>query len=210
MKLKFQNNLRAAAILLMMAAVPCFTSCSSTPKPSNSGPTATNAASPNQSGFGGQVTVDTIAVTNTVIMLDPVTRKIGFRQADGDVTTYTAGPDVVNFNQIRIGDRVKATLVEEVAVFLIPANSPQQMSGGDVVTRAQPGGAPGGRSLETLMFTARIVSINPWQEQITLQLPDGRTKTVTVSNAINLADFNPGDYVRVRLTQSLALSLEKP
>ena len=60
------------------------------------------------------------------------------------------------------------------------------------------------------MFTARVVSINPWQEQITLQLPDGQTKTVTVSDAVNLADFNPGDAVRVRLTRALALSVENP
>ena len=35
---------------------------------------------------------------------------------DGRRTTYKAGPDMLNFNQLQVGDQVTAVLTEEVAV----------------------------------------------------------------------------------------------
>jgi S1-C subfamily serine protease len=72
------------------------------------------------------------------------------------------------------------------------------------------GTKPGVVSLDTLDFTAKVLAIDPWQHQVTLQTADGRTKPVRVGEYVNLADFNVGDEVVVRLTQALAILVEKP
>jgi hypothetical protein len=203
--------LKSATAICLTAALLASVSCSSTPPPSNTGPVTTEAAFQNETGFAGQTIVNTFAATNTVVSLDPATRKIGLRSADGRITTYTAGPDVVNFSQIKVGDQVRATMVEETAINMIPASSPGEISGSGVFARAQPGAKPGAASLDTITFTAKIISTNPWLHQVTLQLADGETKTITIrDDLINLANFNPGDEVRVRRTEALALLVEKP
>jgi hypothetical protein len=203
--------LKSAAALCLTAVLLASASCSSTPPPSSTGPVTTEAAFQNETGFAGQTIVNTTATTNMVVLLDPATRKIGLRRVDGHVTTYTAGPDVVNFNEIKIGDRVRATIVDEIAISMIPAGSPGEIGGSGVIARAQPGAKPGAARLDTTTFTATIVSTNPWRHQVTVQMADGQTKTITIRNdLINLADFNTGDEVRVRLTQALALLVEKP
>jgi len=205
-----QAILKLITILWLIAATLVFTSCSSTPAPSQSGTVTTQAAFETNSGYGGQLVVAAIATTNIVVSLDSAARKIGLRAPDGKFSTYTAGAEVVNFGQIKVGEQVRATVVEEMAVNLIPANSPQKFDASAVVARAPSGARPGARSLETITFTAKVLSINAWQDQVTLQLPDGQTKTVGVREAINLADFQPGDEVRVRLTQALAVLVENP
>lgn len=64
--------------------------------------------------------------------------------------------------------------------------------------------------MATLVFTAKVKAINAWNYTVTLQLADGRTRTIHVSEAVNLADVNVGDNVSVRATEAAVLVLEKP
>ena len=213
MNLQLRIILKSVAALLPTAALLTFAACSSKPPPSNSSPVTNNfahSAFPYYTGLGGDVVVDSLAMTNIVVSLDPAARKIELRRADGSVFSYTAGPQVVNYDKIKVGDLVKATVVEEMAVYLIPAGSPEQISTNTVVVRDKTGALAGAHSLETIKLTAKILSIDAWGGRVTLQLPGGSTKTVKVRAEINLADFQPGDEVRVRLTQALAVLLENP
>ena len=45
---------------------------------------------------------------------------------------------------------------------------------------------------------------------MTLQLPDGTTKTIKVGEAVNLADVSVGETVSVKSTQATLVVLEKP
>jgi hypothetical protein len=63
---------------------------------------------------------------------------------------------------------------------------------------------------EILSYTAKVMAINAWNDTVTLQLADGLTKTIHVSEAVNLADANVGDDVSVRATEAIVLVLEKP
>jgi hypothetical protein len=191
-------------------ALVALTSCSSTPSPSKSNPPTNPAAYADQGNFEGQVVVNSITLTNTVVAIDAPQRTIELKHADGKTTRYKCGPQVANFAQIKVGDQVKATVVDEMALFLKPASQTQSIAATGAVVGARLGAKPGVVSLDTLNFTATVLAIDPWRHQVTLQTADGRTKPVQVGEFVNLADFNVGDHVVVRLTQALAVLVEKP
>jgi len=60
-------------------------------------------------------------------------------------------------------------------------------------------------AVETLSFTAKIVSLDDWNDTVTLRLTNGQTRTIRVSEAVNLAEVTPGDEVSVRITDAVAL-----
>jgi len=207
---KKSNILNQAVMLLMPAALLAFTSCSSPPAPAKSNQPTNPAAYADQGSFAGQMVVDSITRTDTVVAIDAAQRQIELKHADGKITGYKCGPEVRNFDQIKVGDQVKATVVDEMAVFLKPASATQTLSATGVAVGARLGAKPGVVSLDTLDFTAKVLAIDPWQHQVTLQTADGRTKPIRVGEFVNLADFNVGDEVVVRLTQALAVLVEQP
>src|SRR5512134_3592694 len=93
---------------LLPAVMLAFTSCSSTPKIE---PTTTAVY---QQGVPGGIIVETYKNTATVTAIDAANRKVTLVTPDGRKETFKAGPEVVNFDQIRIGDQVKATLTEQL------------------------------------------------------------------------------------------------
>jgi hypothetical protein len=45
-------------------------------------------------------------------------RKLTLVLSNGSKMTYKAGPEVVNFDQIQVGDQIKAVVTEEMAIFI--------------------------------------------------------------------------------------------
>ena len=195
------SGLAALALLVFCGA------CSSTIPLKVTGP-ETFAGSQD---FGGETVVNAIQTTNTVLAIDAAHRRVTLKNnLNGKIHQYKAGPQVVNFSQLKVGDVVHATVVERMSIFLKPDSSAQSLSGGALVVRAVPGAKPAVIDVETLNFTATILDINNWLDQVTLQGVDGLTRTVTVGESVNLADFKVGDQISVRLTEALAILIEKP
>ncbi|MGO8838010.1 MAG: hypothetical protein ACLQAH_04585 [Limisphaerales bacterium] len=204
------KKLKRAALALLPAVLLAVASCSSTPSSSTTSLPFNPATYANQGDFAGQVVTDSITRTDTVVSIDAAQRKIELKHADGKITSYKCGPEVRNFDQIKTGDQVRATVVDEMALFLKPASSTQTLTATGTVVGARLGAKPGIVTLDTLDFTAKVLAINAWQHQVILQTADGTTKPIQVGEYVNLADFNVGDEVVVRLTQALAVLVEKP
>src|SRR6476469_11132401 len=73
---------------------------------------------------GGAALVETYTTTATVTAVDSQKRKVTLAGSDGRKSTYKADKQVVNFDQIKVGDQVNATFVEEMAVFLSRDQAP--------------------------------------------------------------------------------------
>ena len=61
--------------------------------------------------------VDTYKATATVTAIDAATRKIKLTMSNGKRTTVKCGPEVRNFNQIHINDRVYVTVTQHIAAY---------------------------------------------------------------------------------------------
>jgi hypothetical protein len=202
------KNSTFTAPALWLGMVLTLSACSSAPPAT--GPITSGAAYETQPGFGGQTIVNTVTRVDTVVSIDTAHRTLELKHPDGRVTAYHCGPEIVNFNQIKVGDRVKATVLEEMAVFLKPGNATESLSNSAVVVRAPAGSVAGYKNVDTLNFTAKIMALNIWQGTVTLQLANGQNRTIHVSEAVNLADFNVGDDVSVQSIDSTSIAVEKP
>ncbi len=155
------------------------------------------------------VVVDTFTATATVSAIDAAKRKITFVDADGHKSTYKAGPEVVNFDQIRVGDQVTVVLSEEVAMYIGHGEAPS--SGGMTgVTLAPVGAKPGGVMVDTMQVTAKVTNVDAKSRKVTFELPDGSTKKVKADKKVDLSAINPGDNVTVQVSEGLAIMVQKP
>src|SRR5215510_9413038 len=88
------------------------------------------------SSGGGAIVVDTVQATATVTAVDAAKRIVSVVNEAGVTNTYKLGKQVRNFDQIKVGDKVKATLVESVAVVIGKTGAPPQAGAGQVVALA--------------------------------------------------------------------------
>ncbi len=199
--------LKLAVMLAIPAAVMTFTSCSSTPNTQND--TMNGAASPD--AMRGRVVLDAMTGTATVQSINADDRTVVLQHPDGSLTTYECGPEVRNFDQIKVGDQVTATVAESVAIGLMEGGGmPMGAGTSSAIVRAPLGAKPAAKAVDTIGFTAKIVSVDTQNREVTLQTADGQKQTVKVGPDINLANVNPGDDVGVRVTRAFAIAVTAP
>ena len=69
-------------------------------------------------GEAGGVIQDSFTASAQVAAVDPATRQITLAADDGTKTTFVAGPEIRNFDQIRVGDTVSAKITERLDIFV--------------------------------------------------------------------------------------------
>ena len=200
-----------AAKLLLPVALLVLTSCSSPPVVWNSKDSFSPSAYQAPADFGGEVVTDAISTTATVVSVDHARRLVALKRADGTTITYKALPGAVGFDSIQTGDQVKVSVAEELAVYLGRNSLPASASNGTVKlhVRLPDGTQASAAEMATLVYTGKITAINDWNDTVTLQLPGGLTKTIKVSEFVNLADVSVGDIVSVKSSEAAVLILEK-
>ena len=75
---------------------------------------------------------------------------------------------------------------------------------------APKGDKPGMLIADTDQITGKIQSIDADKHTITFTQADGTAKTVKAGQKVNLSDLKPGDDITARVTQALAIVVEKP
>ena len=195
-------------ILTLLAAV-IFTiaACATTTPPP---PPQVNTSTAMKEGVPGGVTVNTVEVTAKVTAIDTKNRKVTFLLPDGSKETVKVPPEAANFDQISKGDLVKATLTEEVVVYLDEegASVPGGYAAG--VAIAPKGAQPGGIVAEAVQVTATVTAIDQANRTATLQFEDGTLETISVRDDIDLSKRKVGENVVFAVTGAIALSVEKP
>ena len=182
-----------------------ITSCSSNPPDDTaSGMTAYHHGKP------GGIAVATYQTAATVTAIDPATRKLTLLRPNGDKTTYTAGPEVINFDQIRTGDHVKVIAAAELVVFVRKPGEPAADGEAGLVALAPKGAKPGGIVAHTSEVTAKVTHLDYHNHRATLLFPDGTSHTFDVRKDVNLHQQSVGAEVVIRTTEALAIRVEKP
>jgi hypothetical protein len=209
----FKNpTVRQALKLATTALLPLtlLTACSTSGPTTGGTPVAPGTLADN-SDFGGEIVTDTRSTTATVVSVDHTKRLVVLKRADGSSITYKAARGAFGFDDIKAGDDVKVSVAEEMAVFLGRNSVPASAAADTAKLRVKvPNRAEAfATEVGVLVFTAKVAAINDWDDSVTLQLPDGLTKTIKVSEAVNLADVSVGDNVSVQSTEAAVILLEK-
>ena len=193
------NLLKPAALVLVPAVMLTITACSP-----NSG---TERSTAREAGDGA-IIVDTFTKTATVTGIDAPRRELTLWTPNGSKGTYKAGPEVVNFGQIQIGDQVKAVVTEGVAITIRKGTGPIGTSGTRVAL-APVGAKAGAVMVDTTQITAKVTAVDTKKHKITFQLPNGTTETVRAARKVALSAVQPGDDVTIEVGEGLIVTVEK-
>ena len=171
-------------------------------------PTAKPSAKP--AGEPGVIAAEVISATAKVTAIDATKRTVTL-DIDGKTKTITCGPEVRNFPQIKVGDLVKTTYVEALAVYIQKAGAPAGGNEVETVTLAPKGAKPGMLVTKSVVLKAKIDAIDAKNRTVTVTGPEGNTKTLKVAKSVKaFKDLKKGDDVVVRFTEALAIVVEAP
>jgi hypothetical protein len=139
------------------------------------------------------IAVEALKSPAIVRSVDATARRIVlFTPDDSAAVSYPVGPEVRKLDRIKVGDRVRAKIAEELAVYVLRDG------------RLGPGGVP-----EAIASNARVLSVDPSYRLLTLQFPNGHTATLKVHQRVRLDEMGAGDEVVIRPVEILALQVRK-
>jgi hypothetical protein len=193
--------------LAVLAGLLAFTSCASVEPPP---PVKGSSKATYQEGVPGGVFINTMVVSARVTAINNITRKVTLLDSEGKKFTVKAGPEAVNFDQIAVGDLVKLTLTEELVVFVSETGKSASDGSESMVKLAPKGSQPGGMIAETSQITGTVTAIDLKKHTATLRFQDGSTKTFPVRSDIDLSKHKTGEQVVLRVTEMMAIRVEKP
>ena len=156
---------------------------------------------------GKAAAVETLKVTATITAVDKATRDVTLKGPQGNELTVTAGPEVKNFDQLKVGDRVDLNYVEALTLEL-------KKGGGLVVQRtekagaagAKPGEKPAGAVGRQVTVVADVVAVDAAKQVVTLKGPQ-RTVDLKISDPEQFKRIAKGDQVEATYTQAVALAV---
>jgi len=192
------SSLRCSALIVAGLLV---SACARLPPP-------TEQTTVKQTSTGVEI-VDTIEITAAVVGINYDTRQIVLTGPYGREVSYRVDKSAVNFGQIKVGDRVKATVTEKLAVYLDKEKAPASAGVAASVNLAPKGATPGGVVAASSEVTATVTAVDVKTRRVTLMFVDGTTDTVKVGKAVDLSKVRPGDSVTARLTESVAIAVVK-
>jgi hypothetical protein len=152
-----------------------------------------------------------VEVAARVVAVDRGTRELMLRTTDGRLLTVELGPEVRNFDRIEEGDTVRAVYLESVAAEMAAIDEGGEPAGAAAVVSAPEGERPAAVLGSEVTTVVAFQSFDPATDTVTFTTPDGLTHSLVVHTAMR--DFarrrEPGDRVRVRYTQGLAIAVEE-
>jgi len=154
-----------------------------------------------------------VTLEGEITALDKATRAVTVTGSDGGSLEFVAGPDVRNFNQLKVGDKVILDYQAAVALELQPAGSAQvgvtAAQGGTV---AAVGAKPGGTVARTVSLVTEVAAVDPVANTIALRGPRGNTQIIAVQREdlrAKLPNVKRGDLLRISYTEAVAVSIRR-
>jgi hypothetical protein len=154
---------------------------------------------------GKGMTTETTRMTATVVAVDKASRDITLKVPQGNDVVVTAGPEVKNFDQIKVGDQVDVEYQRALALELKKGGGQtvyraDQLAAGSAMPGAMPAGAVGRRTT----IVADVVAVDPAKQTITLKGPE-RTVDLVIADPEQFKRIAKGDQVEATFTQALAV-----
>jgi hypothetical protein len=152
---------------------------------------------------------DVIEASAKIEAIDAPNRLLSIR-GPGGPATILAGPEVRNFDQIRVGDEVKMTYTAAVGAAITKSKATPTTTYDAAAVAAPIGAKPAGAVGATVSTTVQIESVDTSFDAVTFKRPDGFSRTIAVSSPEAkkfIRTLKKGDMVDVTYTEALAISV---
>jgi Cu/Ag efflux protein CusF len=159
---------------------------------------------------GKGLAMQAVKASATVEAVDPATRSVKLKNSRGQERTITAGPEVRNFDQIKVGDTVTIEFVEALALELKKAKDGKLIVGkGEVksLERSEPGMKPGGAATREVTAVADVVGVDSKKSKVTVKNDKGETFDLNIRDPEQLKLIKKGDQVQATYTEAMAISM---
>ena len=176
-------------------------------------PAAQPPAAPDKPSAGapGVVMADVVVINATVEAVDKDKRTVTLKGSGGRTVTLKVGPNAKNFDQIKVGDKVKGKFLDSVALFVRKAGTPPDAAEMQAVSVAPRGQKPKAMTVDTVEISAKVEKIDYKKRLVTLKGPEGNTRTIKVDPRVKrLAEIKVGDDIVLRHTEALAIEVIPP
>jgi hypothetical protein len=157
----------------------------------------------------GKATIaQAVKVSATVEAVDTASREVTLKGPKGKVFVLTAGPDVRNLEQVKVGDQVVVRYLESLSLTLKKdgkelRSSTEAKDG----ARSAAGEKPAGAVAQQVEVTADVIAVNKKTKMVTLKGPK-QVVDLKVNDPGQLKLIKVGDQIQAVYTQALALSVE--
>jgi len=157
---------------------------------------------------GKAAIAQTVKVSATITDIDKATRDVTLKGPQGNLMTVTAGPDVKNFDKLKVGDQVDMQYVEALTLEL-------KKGGGMVVGKTQTADAvgakkgemPGGAVGRQVTIVADVIATDPATQTVTLKGPK-QTVDLRIPDPEQFKRIAKGDQIEAKFTQAFAVAVE--
>ena len=149
-----------------------------------------------------------VDVTATISALDAAKREITLKGPDGKEVTMVAGPEVKNYNQLKVGDKVDIQYVEALVLELKKGGGlPVARTDKEEMTGAKPGEKPGVKGARQLTVVGDVIALDPATQTVTLKGPQ-RTAELKVRDPEQFKLISKGDQIQATYTEALAVAVK--
>ncbi|HVP86527.1 MAG TPA: hypothetical protein VMU79_00480 [Casimicrobiaceae bacterium] len=170
-------------------------------------PAATGGAM-KATGPGKGAMASTVEITATVEAIDKAKRAVTLKGPEGNVRTVTVGPEVKNFDQIKVGDLVAVRYLEALSLELKKGGTaPVARTESAMAGKAKAGEKPGIGGARQITVTADVIAVDAAKQIVTLKGPE-RTVDVKVHDPDQFKLVKVGDQVEATYTEALLISVE--
>ncbi len=159
---------------------------------------------------GKAAAVSTTEVTATITAVDAAKRTVTLKRHDGTKTTIDVPDEVKNFDQIKVGDTVRAQYTMALALELKkgPVTKGPPTEEREVTAPPAAGEKPGRAVGRKVTAIADVIAVDTAKHVVTLKGPRGNEVDLDVHDPEQLKNIQVGDHVQVTYIEALALSVE--
>ncbi len=163
-----------------------------------------------QAGTSQTVTkINQVKATVTIEAINAKGREVTLKNEKGEVETFTVGPDMKRFDELKVGDKVNATYYESYVFELRkPGEASNKAEEQGVVARIK-GELPAAAVAKQHKTTVTVKAIDMDAASITVAGTDGKTVTHKVEDKARLAGVKVGDRIDITYTEALLLAIER-
>ena len=146
----------------------------------------------------------------TIQTIDPATREVSLRGPKGPFSVVV-GPEVKNFDKVRVGDKVVVSYYEGVAAQMAKgATKATDPAASTFKTPGQSDTRPGGGRGASVTTRVIIEAIDPGTNTVAFKRSDGSVHIIAVESPQMqrfIRTLKPGDAVDVTYTESVAVKV---
>ena len=158
---------------------------------------------------GKGVAMQHVKATATVEAIDAAKRTVTLKNARGEVRTITAGDEVRNFDQIKVGDSVTIEYIEGLALEL-KKDGKAVLGRSEVksMDRSEPGKKPGGMATREITAVTDVIAVDTKKSVVTVKNKEGETFDLNIRDPEQLKLIKKGDQIQATYTEAMAISLK--